>query len=43
MKTMSSLTLATALLIGAAASAQTPNSPDTNSNTDIMQHPEQGD
>jgi len=38
MKTISSLTLATALLVGAAAFAQTPNSPDTNSNTDIMQN-----
>ena len=38
MKTISSLTLATALLVGAAAFAQSPNSPDTNSNTDIMQN-----
>ena len=38
MKSISSLTLATALLVGAAAFAQTPNPSDTNSNTDIMQN-----
>jgi hypothetical protein len=38
MKAISSLSLADALLVGAAAFAQTPNSSDANTNTDIMQN-----